>query len=291
MGQNPIRSRSIISSEPKLATMRNLFAPRQRFGDAQQPGASPRSPATHANSSIEGAPQYLEIEVNEDRVQVRVRHNARARSLRLSLPAAKGPVLTVPQGVELGEAERFLSRHADWLSRHMTNRPGPRPFAPDMLVPLRGETHRLVADARMRGQVEIEATHDVGLIHVPGGEAHLARRFTTWLKAQAHGDLDVRVAYHAQNLDVRPKGLSIRGQSTRWGSCSGRGRLSFNWRLVLAPPFVLDYVAAHEVAHLREMNHSAAFWATVTRTLPEMDRGRDWLRAHGAELLGYGATH
>ena len=80
----------------------------------------------------------------------------------------------------------------------------------------------------------------------------------------------------------------MRSQSTRWGSCSTTGRLNFNWRLVLAPPFVLDYVAAHEVAHLVEMNHSEAFWATVERTLPGMERGRAWLKAHGRQLMVYG---
>jgi hypothetical protein len=77
----------------------------------------------------------------------------------------------------------------------------------------------------------------------------------------------------------------MRSQATRWGSCSSSGTINYNWRLIMAPPFVLDYVAAHEVAHLVEMNHSAAFWATVKRTLPEMDKGRAWLKAHGRALM------
>ncbi|MBI4046492.1 MAG: M48 family metallopeptidase, partial [Devosia nanyangense] len=87
---------------------------------------------------------------------------------------------------------------------------------------------------------------------------------------------------------VKVVSISMRSQSTRWGSCSSSGRLNFNWRLVLAPDYVLDYVAAHEVAHLVEMNHSPAFWATVKRTLPDMARGRAWLKAHGRELMAYG---
>jgi predicted metal-dependent hydrolase len=80
----------------------------------------------------------------------------------------------------------------------------------------------------------------------------------------------------------------MRGQSTRWGSCSTTGRLNFNWRLILAPPFVLDYVAAHEVAHLLEMNHSDRFWARVEETLPTMEKGREWLRVNGRQLMVYG---
>ena len=93
---------------------------------------------------------------------------------------------------------------------------------------------------------------------------------------------------HAANLGVEIKSISMRSQSTRWGSCSSTGKLNFNWRLILAPPFVLDYVAAHEVAHLLEMNHSRDFWDVVERTLPAMERGREWLRVHGRELMVYG---
>lgn len=80
----------------------------------------------------------------------------------------------------------------------------------------------------------------------------------------------------------------MRSQTTRWGSCSSNGKLNFNWRLILAPPFVLDYVAAHEIAHLVEMNHSQAFWDVVMRTLPTMEAGREWLRVNGRQLMVYG---
>jgi predicted metal-dependent hydrolase len=123
---------------------------------------------------------------------------------------------------------------------------------------------------------------------VPGAPEHMARRLKDWLKQQALDDLQPAVARHAGNLDVHPASIRIRGQSSRWGSCSSAGRLNFNWRLVLTPDFVLDYVAAHEVAHLVEMNHSAAFWQVVEQTLPDMERGRAWLRAHGRDIMAYG---
>ncbi len=84
------------------------------------------------------------------------------------------------------------------------------------------------------------------------------------------------------------KSIAMRSQSARWGSCSSAGRLNYNWRLILAPGFVLDYVAAHEVAHLVHMNHSPAFWATVEKALPDMHRGKAWLKANGTVLMGYG---
>jgi predicted metal-dependent hydrolase len=110
-----------------------------------------------------------------------------------------------------------------------------------------------------------------------------------WLKRQAHLDLKARVAVHAKRLDLEPKRLYVRDQTTRWGSCSTSGALSFSWRLVLAPPLVLDYLAAHEVAHLGQMNHGPRFWALVERSMPRHEEARAWLKKHGASLHRYGA--
>ena len=100
-------------------------------------------------------------------------------------------------------------------------------------------------------------------------------------------ELDVRVRYHAARLGVRPKRIVLRDQSSRWGSCSTTRVLSFSWRLILAPPHVLDYVAAHEVAHLAQMNHGPKFWALVARTMPQMEEARAWLRVYGMDLHRY----
>ena len=95
---------------------------------------------------------------------------------------------------------------------------------------------------------------------------------------------------HAQRLGLTYTRLGVRDQTSRWGSCSSNKTLSFSWRLILAPEEILDYVAAHEVAHLREMNHSERFWALVTKTLPGHDEARQWLRQNGQELHRYGAN-
>ena len=97
-----------------------------------------------------------------------------------------------------------------------------------------------------------------------------------------------RVAHHAGTLGVRPVRVQVKELRSRWGSCSVDGVLSFSWRVVLAPPYVLDYLAAHEVAHLREMNHSRRFWAHVGRCMPDYERGRAWLHAHGCALHAVG---
>jgi predicted metal-dependent hydrolase len=126
-------------------------------------------------------------------------------------------------------------------------------------------------------------------LYVAGEEEYAPRRLLDWLKRQAHLDLKAHVALHAKRLDLTPKRLFVRDQTTRWGSCSTSGALSFSWRLVLAPPFVLDYLAAHEVAHLGHMNHGPRFWGLVERTMPSHEDARSWLRKHGASLHRYGA--
>ena len=217
-----------------------------------------------------------------------VRVNARARSYRLSLPNNSGPVLTLPPHGKWAEAEDFLLRHRAWLAARISRAPETGQFTDGGAVPLRGVEHRIVGTGKVRGRVEAGMEDGLPILRVPGEPAHQARRLTDWLKEEAAADLAVRTAIHAERLGVVVKSIKMRSQASRWGSCSSSGNINYNWRLVLAPPFVLDYVAAHEVAHLLEMNHSAAFWATVKRTLPEMDKGRSWLKTHGRQLMAYG---
>lgn len=221
-------------------------------------------------------------------VMIAVRVHGQAKNYRLSVPHAGGPVLTVPRYGTWKAAEAFLNQQLAWLAARLKRAARPVTFKAGVRIPVRGVEHRIVATGTTRGRVEAYEEDGEIVVAVPGETAHRARRLTDWLKAEAQQDITRLAAIHARRLGVEVKSISMRSQSTRWGSCSTNGRLSFNWRLVLAPPFVLDYVVAHEVAHLVEMNHSEAFWATVERTLPDMERGRAWLRAHGRELMVYG---
>lgn len=233
-------------------------------------------------------PASTEIEVDGQLVTVAVRVHARARSYRLSIPHAGGPVLTLPPHGRWTEAEAFLVRQRNWLAARLKRAPEAGHFGDGGTVPVRGVDHRIIATGKLRGRVEVAEMDGAPVLLVPGEPAHQARRLTDWLKSQAQEDLVARTALHAERLGVTVKVVKLREQKSRWGSCSSTGNINYNWRLILAPPFVLDYVAAHEVAHLVEMNHSAAFWATVKRTLPDMDRGRAWLKAHGRQVMAYG---
>jgi predicted metal-dependent hydrolase len=110
-----------------------------------------------------------------------------------------------------------------------------------------------------------------------------------FLRREARRDLEAAVTRHAAAVGRKVQGLALRDTRSRWGSCSGRGTLSFSWRLIMAPSHVLDYLAAHECAHLVHMDHSAAFWSVVERLMPDMARAEAWLKAHGPSLHRYGA--
>jgi predicted metal-dependent hydrolase len=233
-------------------------------------------------------PASTEIELDGVSVRVAVKVSKRARSFRLSLPA-NGPLLTLPERARWADAEAFLFRHRHWLAARLPRSAKAMRLETGMEVPLRGVLHRVVASGAVRGRVEQRADAEGFTLSVPGDAAHQPRRLYDWLKAEALADLSGRSAFHADRLGVTVRQVRLRSQSSRWGSCSTSGNINYNWRLILAPPFVLDYVAAHEVAHLVEMNHSPAFWATVTRTLPDMERGRAWLKTHGRELMAWQA--
>ncbi len=221
---------------------------------------------------------------------VRIRRNNRARRMTLRHDAATGDaVLTLPRHAALEAALDFLDSHRGWIAERR-RRHGPGiPFQPGAIIPLRDRLHEIAAGARLRGIVHVDdSDRDEPRIVVPGGPDHLARRLTDWLKREARRDIARSVKIHAETLEVAPSKIMIRDQKSRWGSCSSNGTLAFSWRLILAPPFVLDYVAAHEVAHLVEMNHAPAFWRTLRSTSADVDRAEAWLKAHGTRLHRYG---
>ncbi len=233
-------------------------------------------------------PKSTSIELDGVMVDIAVKVSARARSFRLSLPAG-GPVLTLPERARWSDAEAFLLRHRHWLAARLPRTVQAQRLVAGVQVPVRGMPHLVVGTGRLRGRVEVVETDEGPELHVPGAPEHQPRRLYDWLKSEALIDLSEQSAFHAARLGVSVKQVRLRSQSSRWGSCSSTGNINYNWRLILAPRHVLDYVAAHEVAHLVEMNHSPAFWATVERTLPDMERGRAWLKAHGRGLMAWQA--
>lgn len=239
--------------------------------------------------------QNSELQVQGLQAPIELRRHPAARRLTLRVSRSKRAViLTMPLRCSADEAGSFLNRHIDWVRGCLDNLPDPVAFEHGATIPLRGQPHRLffTGKARHTGiveQQEVRREADLPQLKVSGFLEHAPRRLKDWLAAQARQDLNERVSWHAKNLSLRPRRITIRDQRTRWGSCSSSGCLSFSWRLIMAPPIVLDYVAAHEVAHLAEMNHGPRFWELVELTMPRMHEAQDWLRNEGMDLHRYGA--
>ena len=179
---------------------------------------------------------------------------------------------------------KFLDAHQGWIEDRLARRAPHVDFADGAVIPLKGVPHVIRATGKMRGHVGLSATSETSpSILVPGLPDHLPRRLKNWLKAEARAAIDASLAGRADRL---PKitAVSIRDTTSRWGSCSATRRLSFSWRLILAPPDVLDYVAAHEAAHLVHMNHGPQFWALCEELAPQTRTARAWLKASGAGL-------
>ncbi len=235
-------------------------------------------------------PSTLTIAFDREVYLVRVRRHAQARRYTLRIHAAtRDVVLTMPTRGSLKQAREFAEKHCSWIASRLRRLPQAAPLTDGTLLPLRGTHHRIVHRRATRGTVWVESGEgDEPLLCVAGEAPHVPRRVRDFLKREAKRDLEVASIRAAAALTVNIKRISIRDQSSRWGSCSTNGVLSYSWRLILAPPFVLNYLAAHEVAHLVEMNHSRAFWQVVERICPQMKSAKAWLDAHGAELHRYG---
>jgi len=235
------------------------------------------------------APAPIDIVFDGTLYRIGVKRHRQARRYTLRIQAATREVLlTMPARGSLKEARAFAQRNGAWIAARLKRLPRAVPFADGAAVPLRGVPHRIVHRAGARGTVWTETAGGEPLLCVAGGAAHVARRVTDYLKRQARADLAAASRRHAATLGVAIARISVRDTSSRWGSCSSSGALSFSWRLILAPPHVLDYLAAHEVAHLVEMNHSPRFWRVLSRLCPDMERAKGWIDAHGTDLHRYG---
>lgn len=218
----------------------------------------------------------------EPPVDVTLRRSAQARRLSLRVSGLDGRVtLTLPRGVPERAARSFLAEKAGWLRGHLAARPPREAVRPGLRIPFEGRLRLAVPGTGRAVRLGPEG------ILVPGSEQGFAARLRGFLIAEARLRLQAAAQRHAGQLSRPFTALVLRDTRARWGSCSAAGRLMFSWRLIMAPPEVLDYVAAHEVAHLAEMNHSPAFWAVVARLCPFHAAPRVWLRREGAALHRY----
>jgi predicted metal-dependent hydrolase len=226
-------------------------------------------------------------------VPLRLRLDRRARRYIVRVDPFTGEVaVTSPSKRGTETALLFAREQADWIAEKLAALPPVRAFSDGSLIPFRGEDHLIRHCPQARGVVWIEkaaAVSQTPVLCVAGEEVFLARRLEDWLKRRARKEIAARLATHAHRLDLAPPRFGLRDPRSRWGSCTSEGRMSFSWRLILAPDFVLDYVVAHEVAHLKEMNHSPAFWSLAQSLSAHVEEAENWLKFKGALLHRVGA--
>lgn len=216
---------------------------------------------------------------------VRWQRSARARRISLKIcPREAAVVVTLPARGSRRAGMALLTEHAAWVTQRLAAIGAPPALADGSEVMLGGAPHRITHEPGRRGAGAIAD----GRIIVGGHAEFLPRRVTDLLRAEAARRIQEALGPHLEALAVRPSVVRVKDTQSRWGSCSASGALSFSWRLVMAPDWVLDYVVAHEVAHLRELNHSPRFWALVEARTPHRQAATDWLKRNGPGLLRVG---
>jgi predicted metal-dependent hydrolase len=236
----------------------------------------------------------LEVSHGGEAYKVALKRVVGARRFTLRVRSAtRDVVLTMPVRGSVSAAKEFAERHAAWIGARLRRLPQPVPFLPGFEIPYRGIAHRIVHRPTQRlpvvvETIETELERDMPALCVGGDEPFVARRLRDFLKREARRDLEASVLRHASTIGKTVRRITIRDTTSRWGSCSVSQTLNFSWRLIMAPPFVLDYLAAHEVAHLMHLNHSPRFWALTRQLSDDTDRAETWLKAHGADLHRFG---
>lgn len=212
-------------------------------------------------------------------IVIQVKRSARSKRLNLRVSSLDGRItLTAPPKVPERQLQAFIAEREVWLRQNLDKLPAPSAIALGKSLPILGVAHQIARRASHR------VTHGDGFVHVPFDKPKPAARLQGYLKALARDHLVGESDKFAARLGIEYARLSLRDTRSRWGSCTQDKALMYSWRLVMAPFEVLSYVAAHEVAHLKFMDHSAQFWNQVGDLYGDYDAPRAWLKAQGASL-------
>ena len=216
---------------------------------------------------------------------IKIRRSSRAQRIVLRiLPATAQAELVLPRHISKQEGVIFLHQKAKWLDERLMKYPKPIPFKDGEIIPYLGDSLTILHLNSSRRDIYREGDKLI----VAGPRASLSKAILDWYRREGGTEITMRVKKKSEMLGKSYGRLTIRDTKSRWGSCSSKGNLNFSWRVVMAPPYVLDYLVAHEVAHLVEMNHSMRFWRIVESLSDDLRKGRRWLRQNGHELHRYG---
>jgi predicted metal-dependent hydrolase len=223
-------------------------------------------------------------------VPYQLRRSARARRLRISIQPG-GVEVVAPLRARVADIAAFVEHNRAWidarleaLQRVLAAHPGSPQLVDGTTILCRGRPVRLRVRTGARPQVHERGDLEVTVSTAVAGadrEAAVERVLTRWLRWSAQNDALAYVDRHAARHDLLPAAVRVKEQKRLWGSCSAKGRINLNWRLIFAPPAVFEYVVVHELCHLREPHHQAPFWCLVQEILPDFEQQRRWLRANG----------
>ena len=225
------------------------------------------------------------INIKGKNIPLRLRRDARAKRMILRIDnKLEGTVVTLPLWTSEREALLMVQEKSDWVLTKLDTIPPKIPFESGAIIPLLGEYYNIFHDPNQR-EVVIKSRHEIRL---GGRKEHLSRRLGDWLRKEAKIIIQPKAIEMAKKYNWKIGSISVRDTKSRWGSCAPSGNLSFCWRLILAPEWVLNYVIAHEVSHLLHMNHGSEFWQTVANFNVRVDEARVWLSKNAEHLHRYG---
>ncbi|MEM6413053.1 MAG: SprT family zinc-dependent metalloprotease [Pseudomonadota bacterium] len=222
----------------------------------------------------------------DDAVPVTVKVNRRAKRIILRVDEISGDVIaTAPSKAKINDAVKFANEKAAWIKRQRSKRQPAHPFVAGRVFPFCGNPVRIVLNGGPRQPANL---HN-GQLEIGGDAEHVNRRVTEWLKRKARSYLSEKVDHYTERLGAKHGPIRIKDTRSRWGSCASDGTIAFSWRIIMAPRPIIDYVAAHECAHLIHMNHSPAFWQLVESLDVDAGAAREWFNRHGTSLFVWGA--
>jgi predicted metal-dependent hydrolase len=241
-----------------------------------KPRRSVRKPAPPETRTLDVAGRLMPLTIKQHERATRI-------TLRIE-PGGRALKMTIPSGLAQREVNDFLDRHQGWLLTKLAKFSTDTGLQDGGTILFRGVSHRIQHTGSLRGLTEAIIVDGRPVLKVSGMPEHIGRRIATFLKKEARAELERLARFHARSIKAPINSISMKDTRSRWGSCSAEGNLSFSWRIVMAPPAVVDYLAAHEVAHLKEMNHGPHFWALCKKLCPDMETSKAWLKRHGSLL-------
>jgi predicted metal-dependent hydrolase len=229
-------------------------------------------------------PEFLKV--GKEVLPLVIRRHQRAKRICLRYnPTEHAISLTLPRHTRVNDGLNFLTQKSEWLITTLLDMPMKKRIKPGVVIPILGERVRIKHDANQRSSYKL----DRDALIISGERCEFQKRTTDALRKIAKKEIAMLAEKKAKKLGRRINRITVRDTRSRWGSCSSTGNLSFSWRLIFAPSEVMEYVVAHEVAHLRYMNHSDKFWNMVEYLCPDYEAAKEWLKLHGKELYRFNA--